>query len=278
MISVPKYDQLNLGKIANEIEMKLKKKNNTYSKDERKVYKMAYKLWRFVISDAREVLGAFNLNDPFTYNVKSLVENYSNFSNLIKYKNDYRHVLKVLYLTEDIGAVEHRDGYNAFGFSVSDNVNELLSKRKCHYDKISAWKIKKLVIVSDSDSDSDNESTKKYLVPINKRLRHFVRDLPEDNVIEGSKFMALYDIANNFGHLNLRFMKKANTETRIINDELNDICEYILLQSTIDLMSIFKMDSNVKNFKGKLRDLKRKRLDLENKDKNVLVRKEAFSL
>ncbi|OMD18524.1 hypothetical protein BJP50_14450 [Paenibacillus odorifer] len=210
-------------------------------KIKKKHYRYSYSLWSQLIKTSSVI--SSNLDDLLSvsrYYLKPLIEDYINFSNLQYYGEDYTRAMQIHFLTEDIRSY-HRRNQSKYEFETTEfgisNENDLYSMeitRNKHYINIDESSIK--------DALNHPENSQGYFLPMNNRIRLYTHHTLNDNYENKGHtdyIKEFYALANNYGHLNLRFFKKSTQDAAKFKANLLEFIEDILTETTEIILKQF---------------------------------------
>jgi DNA-binding XRE family transcriptional regulator len=193
----------------------------------KKYYAYSINLWNQLLRTSSIIVSNIDdLESISRYYLKPLIEDYINFSNLHNYREDYARAMQIHFLTEDIQAsYHHLESFKEFGISNYSDPRDMERKRNKHYSRIDNMDV--LNALRGSERHPEN-----YTLPMSKRIYLYKVAVGEHNAEHVKQIEGLYDLANNHGHLNLRFLKKSNHNSAQYTEILLELIEEVLTEST----------------------------------------------
>lgn len=200
-----------------------------------KSYAFSYNLWNQLIRTSSIIFE--NLDDlqaVSRYYLKPLIEDYINLFNLSAYRKDYVRAMQIHFLTEDIqGINQHHDTLFHFGIATDSDPDAMAISRAKHYGRINEEIVRNAL-------RSPERSPESYYLPMSSRMYLYKRAEKEFDEVEFSKLIeGLYDIANNHGHLNLRFLRKSSQNPDTFSIALLSLMERMLTETTVFMLKRF---------------------------------------
>ncbi|MGP3783693.1 helix-turn-helix transcriptional regulator [Paenibacillus sp. 1A_MP2] len=227
----------------------LTKKISEVIQDETKLTKKYYSyiinLWNQLVKTSSMIVSNIDeLEDISRYYLKPLIEDFINFSNLYTYRENYVRAMQIHFLTEDIQAsYRHHESFKEFGISNYSDPTDMERKRYKHYNRIDNMDILNAM-------RSNPKHPENYVFPISNRIYLYKLAAGEHNEEHVKHIEGLYDLANNHGHLNLRFLKKSRQNSALYTEILLELIEEILTDSTQIVLTEFGNWVLQKDFKS----------------------------
>ncbi|MFI8715185.1 helix-turn-helix transcriptional regulator [Brevibacillus brevis] len=211
----------------------------------KKYYAYSFNLWNQLLrTSAMIVSNIDDLESISRYYLKPFIEDFVNFSNIHTYREDYARTMHIHFLTEDIQAsYHHHKSFKEFGISSYSDPMDMERKRSKHYSRIDNVDV--LHALRSSEKHPEN-----YTLPMSNRMYLYKLAAGENNVGHVKQIEGLYDLANNHGHLNLRFLKKSSQNSAQFTEILLELIEEVLTDSTQIVLNEFNQWLLLKSFKS----------------------------
>ena len=232
--------------IQNIKESAFTKKANEFIQNKKKIkkkqYIYSYNLWSQLLKTSSMIMT--NIDDLLSvshYYLKPLIEDYINFCNFQYYGEDYTRAMQIHFLSEDIQSFKRRSG-SEFEFAVSDfgvsNGNDLYDMQRTrdkHYYNIDDIDVKEALKHPANNSPS-------YFLSISSRINLYSQHtftINNENNGHTEYIREFYALANNYGHLNLRFFKKSTQDSAKFTENLLEFIDDILSVTTEAILNRF---------------------------------------
>jgi len=226
-------DKMKTNGLNRQLLQKIKENRGIYCK----TLAYSYHLWNQMHKEVGFML--IHLSDLIAVNryfLKPYLEDYMNFCNLTSIGEDYTRAMHIHFLGED------RTVQNKFINTYTEQLGvdlalrtDLHEKQEKHLDRIQLSDIRNLV-----KEISIHEDYNLYFFPMNARKRIY-NNLANDDYERKQLWNALYDYSNNYGHLNLRFLRQSDQDENQYITTLLTFIEETLTLSTQELLRLFRL-------------------------------------